>query len=157
RSERARERLARFVAGTREREDAAALRARDLADDVRGGAEAVQPEPLRLACQAQRAVADQPRAEQGSGLQTFVARRERGAEALIAARTRGVAAVEGDPGEAGVLAEVLAPRAAVAARAARPAAPRHSDELARLEAARAGTQLGDRPDDLVAEHERQLR
>src|SRR5262249_28938569 len=53
--------------------------------------------------------------------------------------------------------EVLAPRAAVAAPAARPAEPWGSDELARLEAARAGSQLGDGRDDLVAQYERQLR
>ena len=36
----------------------------DLSDDVGGGAEAVDPEPLALAGHAQRAIADQPGAQQ---------------------------------------------------------------------------------------------
>ena len=55
---------AAVVAGAGEREHLPALPARDLGDDVGGGAEAVEAEPPRLARHAQRAVADQPGAQQ---------------------------------------------------------------------------------------------
>ena len=51
-AERARERLGLVVARARPGEDAAALRDRDLADDVRRGAEAVQAERLGVARRA---------------------------------------------------------------------------------------------------------
>ncbi len=63
-AERARERLRLVVAGARDREDVTALRNRHLADDVRGGAETVEPERLRVAREPERPVADQPGAEQ---------------------------------------------------------------------------------------------
>ena len=50
--------------GAREGEDPPALVQRDLADDVRAGAEAVEPEPLPVAGHAQRAVPDEPGAQQ---------------------------------------------------------------------------------------------
>ena len=59
-----RELLALVVALAGEGEDPPALVGRDLAEDVRGGAEAVEADPLGVADQAQRAVADQARAEQ---------------------------------------------------------------------------------------------
>ena len=56
---------------------APALVDRDLGDDVRRGAEAVQAELLRVAAQAQSAVADQPRAQQRRGLVVGVAVRDK--------------------------------------------------------------------------------
>ena len=50
-SERARERLRLLVALARACEDPATLGNRNLADDVRGRAEAVQPDPLRVPCE----------------------------------------------------------------------------------------------------------
>ena len=62
RTERAGERLRLLVARAGAREDAATLRGGDLADDVRGGAEAVEPERLDvLAREPQRAVPDRAR------------------------------------------------------------------------------------------------
>ena len=55
--------------GAGEGEDPPALVARHLADDVGGRAEAVEPEPLGVARQPQRAVADQARAQERRGLQ----------------------------------------------------------------------------------------
>ena len=55
---------ARVVLGAGEREHAPPLVHRHLADDVRGGPEPVEPEPLRVAREPQRAVADQPAAQQ---------------------------------------------------------------------------------------------
>ena len=130
-AELAREALRRVVAGAREREHAPALVAGDLADDVRGGAEAVEAEPLGVAGHPQRAVADQPGAQQRRGLEVRVAVGDREAEARVGDRVLGEAAVEVAAGEARAVAQVLAAGAAVAARAAGPAQPRHADALAR--------------------------
>ena len=61
-----REGLRGVVVGAGEGEDAPALVARDLADDVRAGAEAVEPEALRVAGHPQRAVADEPAHSSGA-------------------------------------------------------------------------------------------
>ena len=78
RAERAGERLRLVVALARHGEHAAALAPRDLRDDVRRGAEAVQAEPLGVAGEAQRAVADQPGAEERRRLEVAEARRGAG-------------------------------------------------------------------------------
>ena len=67
------------------------------ADDVRGRAEAVEPEPLGVARQPQRPVADQPAAQQRRGLRVRVAVRQREAEALVGDRLLRVAAVDVGP------------------------------------------------------------
>lgn len=59
-AERTREVLRFSVAVAGEREDAAALPHRDLRDDVRGGAEAVETQPVPIPGELQRAPADQP-------------------------------------------------------------------------------------------------
>ena len=66
----------------------------DLRDDVRRGAEAVEPEPLGVAREAQRAVADQARAEERRRLEIRVPVGEREAVALVRDGQLGVAAVE---------------------------------------------------------------
>ena len=129
----------------------------DLAEDVGGGAEAVEADPLGLADQAQRPVADQPGAEQRRRLLVRVALRERQAEALVGDGQLGVAAVEVIAGEAGVVAEVLAAGAAVAALAVGPAEPGDADAVAGREALRPLARAGDGADDLVARHQRQRR
>ena len=128
--------------------------ARDLGDDVRGRAEPVEAEALRVAGQPQRAVADQSRAEERRGLQIRITLREREAEALVGDRVLRVAAVAVVAGEARPVAEVLASARAVAAVAVRPAEPRNADAVAAREAL--AVARGTR-DDLMAEHERQLR
>ena len=57
------------VAGTGEGEDAPALVARHLGDDVRGRTEAVEAEARGVAGQAERPVADQPGAQERRGLE----------------------------------------------------------------------------------------
>ena len=59
-----RERLPLGVSRLREGEDSASLVTRDLRDDVRRRAEAVQADPLGVAGEAKRAVADQAGAEE---------------------------------------------------------------------------------------------
>ena len=88
-----REGLRGVVVGAREGEDAPALVQRDLADDVRAGAEAVEPEALRVAGHAQRAVADEPRAQQRRGLEVAEALGQREGVARVGHGARRVAAV----------------------------------------------------------------
>src|SRR5205823_5993417 len=76
------------------------------------------------------------------------------AEALVRDGLLGVTAVEVVAGEAGPVAEVLLPGAAVAAHAVRPTEPWHADTAARGERLAA---LDHRAHDLVSEHERELR
>ena len=54
------------VTRAREREDAAPLAARDLRDDVRRGAEAVEADPLGVAGAQERAIADEPAQRSGA-------------------------------------------------------------------------------------------
>src|SRR5207244_2390806 len=104
-------------------EHATALVAGNLGQDVRGCAEAVQAEPLRIAGEPERAVPDQARAEQRRRLDVVVAVRDREAEALVGDRPFRVTPVEVVARELRPVAEVLRARAAVAALPARPAEP----------------------------------
>ena len=70
RAEPLRERLRCLVLRAREREHAPALVHGDLADDVRGRPEAIEAEALAVAGQPQRAVADQPAAQQRRDLRS---------------------------------------------------------------------------------------
>src|SRR5207244_10639858 len=122
-----------LVAGPGEREDPPAFPPRQLGHEVRGRTEAVQAEPLRVPREAQRAIADQSRAEQRRELRVPGCGRQREAVPRVGDRLLGVAAVECVPGEQGLVAEVLAPRAAVAALAAGPAEPGDADSRAHCE------------------------
>jgi hypothetical protein len=115
---------------------------RDLDDDVRRGAEAVEAEPLGVAREAEGAVADQAGAEERRRLEIVVLLRKRQAVALVGDDPLRVAAVEVVAREARRLAEVLAAREAVAARAVRPAESRDAEPAAVLGPA----------DDLVARY-----
>src|SRR5262249_33963874 len=112
-----------------------------------GGADPVRPEPLGVARESRRGVADQAGAEQRSRLEVGIAVGNREAVALVGDGPFGVAAVEVVAGEASALAEVLAAAEAVAALAVRPAQPRHAEPAAVVRDA----------DDLVARDERRLR
>ena len=135
-----------LVAGARERVHLASLVHGDLADLVRGRAEAVQTEAGRVAGEPQRAEPDQAAAQQRRRLRVAQLARDREAEPLVGDGQLGVAAVDVAAGELRVEAEVLALGAAVAAVAVGPPEPGHAD---------AAIVLGD-PDDLVAEYDWQL-
>ena len=143
----AREILRPFIARARESEHAATLVAGDLADDVRRGAEAIEPEPLRIGGHPQRAIADQPGAQQRCRLQVGIPIGDREAIAAVGDDELGEAPVTVGAGEASLVAEVLSAGAAIAARAAGPSEPRDADPLAAAL---------HRSDDLVAWHDWQL-
>ena len=146
RAERARELLRALVALAGEGVDGSALVDGDLADHVRRRAEAVQTEARGVAGETQRAVTDQPAAQQRGRALVGEVVGQRQAEALIGDRVLGEAAVDVAAGEPRVQAEVLAPGGAESAVAIGPAKPRDAD---------APTILG-LADDLVAQDNRQF-
>src|SRR5206468_9317864 len=149
-------RLCALVARPGEGEHAPALVDGDLADDVRRRAEAVDPEPSRVAGHPERAEADQARAQQRRGLEVREAVGQREAEARLGDGGFGVAAVDVEPGEARPLAEVLPAGAAEAAVAVGPAEPRDPDPRARR-VRRAVPGRLDGADDLMARDDRKPR
>jgi hypothetical protein len=82
---------------------------------------------------------------------------QREAVALVRHDPLRVPAVQVIPGELRLLAEVLPPRAAVAARPVRPAEPRDTDPVPRGEPIRSGAGPDHTADDLMAGRQRQLR
>src|SRR6185295_8830100 len=100
-----RERLPLLVPLASEGEDAPALVDGDLAEDVSRGAEAVEADPLGVAGQAQRPIADQPGTEQRRRLLVGIPLWDREAEALVGDRQLGISAIEVVAGEAGAVAE----------------------------------------------------
>jgi hypothetical protein len=104
----------------------------DLDRQVRRGAEPEQAQHLAWADAAdpQRAVADDPGAQQRRSLDVAQAVRKRIDEVGAGNDTLGIAAVDRPPGELGQLAEVLAAAQAVAAAAACAGQPRQAHPLA---------------------------
>ena len=140
-----------------ERENLATLRARDLGDEVRGGAEPVEPDAAAVACLHERAPADEARAEERRerGVVTFFAERER--VARVGDRRRGEPAVARVPGEERPVAEVLLVTPARLADAAGEAEPRNADPRPDREPGDTGPDRVDASDDLVTEDDRKLR
>ena len=132
--------------------------AQHLRDDVRARAEAVEPDALGVARHPQRAVADQPGAQQRRGLVVGIAVGDREAEALVGDGALGVAPVDVVAREARPLAEVLAAASGSSAQRRRSsrATARRRGRPGR-NARRPRPPPATRPDDLVARHERQLR
>src|SRR5215208_750128 len=153
----AREALALLVAIPGERKDLPALMQGHLDDYVGGGAEAVEAEAFGVAGHPQGAIADQARAQQRRGLEIRVAFGERKAEPVVGGGILGVAAVYLVAGEAGIVAQVLPSRAAVAAGAVRVPEPGYADPVPRGETFDAPADPFDRTDDLVAGDQGQLR
>ena len=129
-----------------ERVDLAALVDGRLADHVRRRTEPVQAQPVSIAGQLERPVADEPATQEGGDLLVveFIGQVE--AVALVRDREFGVSAIHVAAREARVQAEVLAVRGAVLAGPVGPAEPGHAHSSPVLGAA----------DDLVPEYDRKL-
>src|SRR5690606_27825421 len=127
----------------------------DLRNDVRGGPESIHADSGGIAGLAQRAVADQTRAEQRRRRDRIVRLGNREAEIFVRYGVLGVAARQLITREERVRTEILLPGSAVAAPAAGPSEPWNADSLPRAVAPRARTEGFDPPDDLVPRNERQ--
>src|SRR5690242_10971100 len=101
-----------------------------LRHDVRRCTETVDAHPLRLAGEQQRAIADQPRAEQRCRFDIVVLARKRKRETLVRDRVVGIAAIDVETRKASAIAQILLTRPAVSTRAAGPTEPRHADTVA---------------------------
>src|SRR4029453_15296846 len=97
-----------------------------------------------------------PRRHGGGARLAGVPRRHHKAVPRIGQRLLGEAAVDGVAREAGPVAEVLAAAGAEAAPPAGPAEPGNAHPLAWGEAGDTAAKLQHRPDDLVAEDQREL-
>ena len=139
-----------------ERVHLAALVARDLGHDVGRGAEAVDAEPSRIARHAQRAVPDEPGAQERRGLDVGNAGREGEAKARIGQGVLGVAAVLPVARESGRVAEVLGAPLAIATGPAGGPEPRHPHAIAQSEPGHQRPEGRDVTDDLMSQDERQL-
>ena len=145
------------ISRARESENVPALMPRDLGHDVRRRAKAVKAESLRISRFAERAVADQPRAEQRRCAHIIVAVRNSKTETRIGRDVLGIAAVDRVAAEARPPAEILAARAAEIAFAAGPSEPRNADAFADPKTSDAFTEFFDVSDDFVSWNQRQLR
>jgi aminopeptidase N len=114
------------------------------------------PSAAPLAGRAVAAPADQPCAQQRRRPGVVEAPGQREAIARIGDRVGRMAAIAGVAREQRRVAEVLAIGAAIRARTAGGAEPRHADALAEREARDACTQRRDLADDLVTRHDRRL-
>jgi hypothetical protein len=133
-----------------------ALPPRDLGDDVRGRAEPVQAKTLGVAGEHERAIADQPCAEERSRFHIRVELGNGEAVPLVGDRLLGEATVDLVPGKTRAIAEVLSSGPAEATGAVGPSEPRDSDTLPDRKARRTFTELADPTHDLMAEDEREL-
>ena len=149
-AQRAGECLLHRVAGRCERVDGALLMHRDLRDEVRRRAEAVQAEPRASARHAIRAIADEARAQKRRGLRVGVAVGQ--LEGVVGIRNRvfGIPAVHVIAGEARLAAKVLAPARAVLARTARVPEPRNADPIADVQMRHAVADHVDEADDFMS-------
>src|SRR6266581_2497762 len=112
------------------------------------------PRRSASACASQGAVADEAGAEQWCRVGVGKTLRKRKAEPLVRDCFFCIPTVEVVAREPGPIAKVLVPAAAVPAGAARPAEPRYAHARSQFECL---ATLDHRGDDLVTEHERQLR
>ena len=127
---------------------------RDLGDNVRRRAEAVEAEALGIARHRECAVADKPGAEQGCSLGVAPVAAHGQAVALVGDAVVAIAAVPRVAGEERVGAQVLPPAPAIAAGAAGPAEPGDADALPIAEALDTRAQGRNSAHDLVPRHDR---
>ena len=136
--------------------DPPALIARNLGNEVRGRAKAIQTDPCRLPRHTQRPIAYQPGAEQRRCLQIRIVWRNREAKACICHGIGSIPTVQVIAGKAGIGAQILAFTGAVVTHAARPAKPGHAHAIPHVESLYTTSYLPDHADDLMAGNQWQL-
>src|SRR5207244_3993855 len=126
------ESLRRRIAVARERVNLAPLALRHLGDDVRRGAEAIDPDAPCITGHPQRAVSDQTGAQQRRSRRVGVVGGDRETIALVRDRPLRISTVDLESGEARSFAQILAAARAKVAGAAGPPEPWDADAVADL-------------------------
>src|SRR5207248_9625912 len=113
--------------------------ARNLRDNVRGGAKTVETEPFRIATFAERAKANQSSAQEWRCLNFGELCWKMETKPRIGDGEFGITAIDVVASKQRLFAEILAPGAAKPAFATRPSQPGNTDAIIFLEAIHAGT------------------
>jgi len=148
--------LTRLIAVAGEGEDAPSLPGSDLRQDVRGGSEAVKAEALGIAGHLQRAIADEAGAKQRRRFDIAEPVGDVQAEAGVRKHVRGVTPVAAEPGESGMVAEILHSMRAVEAGAVGAPEPRNADAVAKGKTFYSCSQGQHATNDLMSRHDRKL-
>ena len=156
-AETAGERLSLGISRASEGVDRSLLELRNLGDDMRGRAKAVDAERLGIARHAQRAMADQPRTQQRRRGRIRVALGQRKAIGSLRDCVVGIAAIDLVPREERRIAKVLLLGPAKETAAAGMPQPRNADAIATRKLEYAGPDRFDAADDLMAGYDRQAR
>jgi hypothetical protein len=120
-------------------------------------AKAINPEALHVTRRSQRAIADQPGAEQRCCRDIVILIGQREAVTCIGHRSLGIAAIDLIAGEAGLLAQILPAAPAILAFPAGPAKPGNAHAVARLELRHVWADRNNPADDFMARDHVRLR
>ncbi len=142
--------------GSRESVHLPTLGDRNLRKNVRRRAETVEAKPLRVAGEAQCAIADKAGAQKRCGVRIVVTLRHTQTEPPVGHQVFRIAAVQVVAGEARLVAEVFAVAAAIPTFATGPAEPRHAETFAGFEFGHAGAERRHTAHHLVPRYHRQL-
>src|SRR5262249_26483173 len=121
------------------------------------GAKAIKPQAFAFARHYQRAVANQPRAEQGGCHRIVISVGNGEGEALVGQSVLRITAVDLVPCEAGPVAQVFPPTSTINPFAARPAEPGDTHALADGKALHSLVFFHNSADNLVAGNQGQFR
>src|ERR1700730_6931322 len=146
--------LRRDVAGSREGIHRPALPARDLGDDVAGGAEAIDAEPFGVTRHHQRSPADQAGAQQRRDRDIVAIFAERESVARIGNGVGGEAAIPRISGEEGTIAEIFHAFLAEPTDAAGVSEPGNSDPVTEARGRNVAADEVDAADDFMARNDR---
>src|SRR5262245_43758756 len=130
---------------------------RNLCNDMRGCAKAVDSERACIARFDQRTIADETGTKQRRRGRVIVGFGNPEAKTLVGYREFGVAPVEGIAGETRILAEILQSGLAEDARAARPAEPGYAHPIAHGKSLTSWSDSTHASHDLVAWDQREFR
>jgi len=129
---------------------------RDLGDDMRGCAKAVDADPLRVARHGQRAIADESRAQQWRRFHVRISLRQMKAVTAVGDRALGVTAIDRIPRNTRFIAQILATGETVTAVTTGMAYPRHADPFTHAETAYSRPHRRNGADDFMARDHRPL-
>ncbi len=148
-------RLRGLVAGPSEGKNFSSLVPGNLRHDMSGRSKTINPQPLGRSGHDQRAITNQAGTQQRSRRGRVDAAGNWKAKVFVGQRHFGIAAVEGAPGEAGPVAQILLAPEAIGALAAGMPQPADPNPLSDGEPTRAGTQAGHGANNFMPRNDRQ--